>query len=60
MSPEGGFKPGRRYQFIIKKNHFGSEFEFVPQIAVLEYDENGNIVSDGNWNDKDDVDHTFN
>ena len=60
VSPEGGFKPGRRYQFIIKKNHFGSEFEFVPQIAVLEYDENGNIVSDGNWNDKDDVDHTFN
>ena len=60
IAPEGGFKPGHRYQFIIKKNHFGSEFEFVPQIAVLEYDENGNIVSDGNWNDKDDVDHTFN
>ena len=60
IAPEGGFKPGRRYQFIIKKNHFGSEFEFEPQIAVLEYDENGNIVSDGNWNDKDDVDHTFN
>ena len=60
IAPEGGFKPGHRYQFIIKKNHFGSEFEFEPQIAVLEYDENGNIVSDGNWNDKDDVDHTFN
>lgn len=60
IAPEGGFKPGHQYQFIIKKNHFGSEFEFVPQIAVLEYDENGNIVSDGNWNNKDDVDHTFN
>ena len=60
VSPKGGFKPGYKYQFIIKKNHYGSEFEFVPQIAVLEYDENGNIVSDGNWNDKDDVDHTFN
>ena len=60
IAPEGGFKPGRRYQFIIKKNHFGSEFEFVPHIAVLEYDEDGNITGEGNWNDKGDVDHTFN
>ncbi len=60
VSPEGGFKPGHKYQLIIQKNHYGSEFEFVPQIAVLEYDEDGNITGEGNWNDKGDVDHTFN
>lgn len=60
VSPDGGFKPGYRYQLIINKNPFGNEFEFVPQIAVLQFDENGNIVGDGDWNDKGDVYHTFN
>lgn len=59
-SEDGKFLPGRTYQMIIEKKHFGSEFEFVPQIATLETDENGEIISDGNWDTTDDVSHTFN
>lgn len=47
ISPEGGFLPGRQYQFIVTRKHSnGDEMEFVPTVTET-------------WEDKD-VDHTFN
>lgn len=54
LTVEGGFLPGHKYTFIIIKNNFGSEFEFVPKIAEI-----GEDGTEGSWNNKD-VDHTFN
>lgn len=54
LTVEGGFLPGRKYTFLIIKNNFGSEFEFVPKIAQI-----GEDGTEGSWNNKD-VDHTFN
>ena len=47
ISPEGGFLPGRQYEFIVTRMHSnGDEMEFVPTVTEI-------------WEDKD-VDHTFN
>ena len=55
LTVEGGFQAGQKYKFTIVKNNFGSEFEFVPQIAVV----NDEDKTEGSWNNKD-VDHEFN
>ena len=54
LTVDGGFQPGHKYTFLIIKNNFGSEFEFVPKIAEI-----GEDGTEGSWNNKD-VDHIFN
>ena len=47
IAPEGGFLPGREYEFIVTRNHNnGNEVEFVTTVVEA-------------WEDKN-VDHTFN